>query len=59
MLEEELPEGANALTARFLLAIKCQADGPIEYKARYVIGGKREKLKHFMVHGAQSLPASS
>ena len=59
MLKEELPDGANALTARFVLAIKSKADDRIKYKARYVIGGHRDKLKHFMVHGAQTMQASS
>ena len=59
VLKEELPDGANALTARFVLAIKSNADGKIKYKARYVIGGHRDKLKHYMVHGAQTLQASS
>ena len=39
MLDEELPDGANSLTARFVLAIKSTADGKIKYKAKYVIGG--------------------
>ena len=59
MLKEELPGGSNALTARFVLAIKSNADGAIKYKARYASGGHRDKLKHFMVHGAQTLQASS
>ena len=59
LLKEELPDGANALTARFVLAIKSNADGKIKYKARYVIGGHRDRLKPFLVHGAQSLQASS
>ena len=58
ILKEELPDGANALTARFVLAIKSNADGEIQYKARYVIGGHRDRLKHYMVHGAQTLQAS-
>ena len=59
ILKEELPDGANALTARFVLAIKSNADGQIKYKARYVIGGHRDRLKQFLVHGAQTLQASS
>ena len=59
MLKEELPGGSNALTARFVLAIKSNADGAIKYIARYDIGGHRDKLKHFIVHGAQTLQASS
>ena len=33
ILREDLPDGANALTARFVLAIKSDADGNIKYKA--------------------------
>ena len=46
-------------TARFVLAIKSNADGQIKYKARYVIGGHRDRLKQYLVHGAQALQASS
>lgn len=35
----ELFDGGNALTVRFLLAIKSMADESFRYKARYVIGG--------------------
>ena len=59
MLKEELPDGANALTARFVLAIKSNADSAIKFKARYVIGGHRDQLKHYMVNGAQTLQCSS
>ena len=59
MLKEELLDGANPLTKRFVRAIKSNADGVIKYKARYVIGGHRDKLKHSMADGAQTLQASS
>ncbi len=55
----ELPDGANALTAHFVLAIKSNTHGQVKYKVRYVIGGHRDKLKHFLVHGAQTLEALS
>ena len=55
----ELTDGANTLTARFVLESKSNADGDIQYKARYVIGGHRDRLKHFLVHEAQILQASS
>ena len=58
-MKEELPNGANALTARFVLAIKSNTDGQVKYKARYVIGGHRDELKQYLVHGAQTLQASS
>ena len=59
ILKEELLDGANVLTARFVLAIKSSADGSTKYKARYVIGGHRDKIKHCMVHGAQTLQSAS
>ena len=31
ILKEELPDGANALTVRFVLAIKSNANGKIKY----------------------------
>lgn len=43
-LRHELPDGP-----------KSKADGTIRYKARYVIGGHRDSLKHYLVHSAQSL----
>ena len=57
--KKDLPHRANALNARFVLGIKSDADGGVKYKARYVIGGHRDKLKHYMVHGAQTLQQSS
>ena len=59
VLKEELPDGANALTARFVLAVKSAVHGKIKYKARYVIGGNHDSLKHYLVHGAQTLQATS
>lgn len=59
ILKEELPDGANVLTARFVFEIKSNADSKLKYKARYVIGDRRDKLKHYMMHGAQPLHASS
>ena len=54
-----LPPNANILPARFVLAIKTSADGRIRYKARYVIGGHRDKLKQYIVHDSQTVHASS
>ena len=59
ILNEKLPDGANALTARFVLAIKSSADGDVKYKARNVIGSHRDVLKIYLVHGAQTLQGSS
>ncbi len=51
----ELPENPNALTPRFVLAMKSNEDDQLRFKARYVIGGHRDKLKHYMIDGAQTL----
>ena len=52
ILKEKLSEGANALSARFALAIKSKADGQVKYEARCGIGGHRDYKKHYKVHGA-------
>ena len=54
---EDMPDGANALIARFVLAIKLTADRDLKYKAQYVVGGHRDIMKHFMVQIAQTLQA--
>lgn len=56
---KEIPDGANALTARFVLATNSKADGDIKYKALYVVGGHRNIMNHFIVHDAKTLHASS
>ena len=55
ILKEEIPKDANVLGARFVLAIKSTIDGKIKFKARYVIGGHRDRLKAFMVHASQTI----
>ena len=40
IIKKELPDSANALVVRFVLAIKSRADGKIKFKARYVIVGR-------------------
>ena len=42
-----------------LLVIKLNTDGEVEYKARYVVGRHPDNLKHYFVHRAQTLQASS
>ena len=51
--------GANGLSARFVLAIKSNADGEVNYKARYVIGGHRDTMENVLVHGSHTIQASS
>lgn len=56
---EDVPLDANVLTGRFVLCIKSTPDGNIKHKARFVIGGHRDKLKNLMVHTTQTLQPSS
>lgn len=58
IFKEKILNGSNSVTARFVLAIKSYADRNIKLKACYVIGCHRDKLKHYMVYGAQILQAS-
>lgn len=53
--KEDLTNDANALTVRFLLAIRTNAEVNIKYKARYVIGGHRDNMKNYLIHGSQTL----
>lgn len=59
ILKEDIPEDANVLPGRFVLSIKSAQDGSQRYKARFVIGGNRDKLKRLMVHSSQTLQPSS
>lgn len=51
---EEVPDNANVLSGRFVLAIKPTEDGEIKYPARFVKGGHRDSYKHLMVHNSSS-----
>jgi len=59
ILREEIPKDANVLPGRFVMSIKSSEDGEVKWKARYVIGGYRDRLKHLMVHTTQTLQPSS
>lgn len=52
ILLEEIPSDGNVLPGRFVLSIKSTENGEIKYKARYVIGAHRDRLKHMMVHSS-------
>ena len=56
---ESVPPGANVLPGRFVLAIKSLDTGKVKYKARYVVGGHRDRFKHMMVHSASTLQPQS
>ena len=59
ILREEVPPNANVLPGRFVLSIKSTEDGQERFKARYVIGGHRDRQKAFMVHTSQTLQPAS
>ena len=59
ILREDIPTDGNVLPGRFVLAVKSTEDEEVKFKARYVIGGHRDKLKGFMVHTSQTLQPSS
>ena len=54
ILKKVVPEGANALNARNIIAIKSTIDGKIKFKSRYVVGGHRDMLKHCLVYNAHT-----
>lgn len=54
-LRDDIPKDRNVLPGRFVLAVKPTEDGKEEYKARYVVGGHRDKLKRMMVHAPRRL----
>lgn len=59
ILREELLSDGNILPGCFVMAIKSTGDGKIKYKARYVIGGHRDKYKDLMVHSTSNLQPQS
>lgn len=59
LLKDEVPNDANILPERFVLALKSTMDGKIKHNARFVIGGHHDKLKHLMVHSIHTLQPQS
>ena len=55
ILREDIPRDGNVLSGRFVLTLKSTEDGMIKHKARYVIGGHRDKFKDLMVHSTSTL----
>lgn len=54
LCEYILPD-ANVLPGPLSLAIKSNHDGAVKFKARFIIGGHRGKLKILSVHSSQAL----
>lgn len=59
ILREDVNSDANVLPGHFVLAIKSTKDGEVKFKARYVIGGHRDRFKQLMVHSATTLQPQS
>ena len=59
ILREDVPENANILPGRFVLAIKSTEEGQEKYKARFVMGGHRDKVKNLLVHNLCTLQPQS
>ena len=56
---KDIPPDANVLPDRFVVAIKTGDRGETKSKARYVVGGHRDRFKHMMVHSASTLQPQS
>ena len=59
VLQEDLPENANIIPSRFVLAIKNGENNKEVHKARFVLGGHRDKEKRTIVHNSTTLKQSS
>ena len=58
-LRTELPDGANMITAGYVLAMKSEGGKEERYKARYVAEGHIDIMKDYLVHGAQKFQCVS
>lgn len=59
VLEEETGPNPNIVPCRFFLCLKHSETGEVKYKARFVLGGHRDKDKNFVVHNTTNIKASS
>lgn len=59
ILKTDIPPGGNVLPGRFVLAFKSKIDGTVVFKARYVIGGHRDKMKDLLVHFSNTVQPQS
>ena len=59
VLKTELPDGANLITARYVLSIKSDKYKEERYKARYVAGGYLDIMKDYLVRVAQTNQCAS
>jgi len=59
VLQRDVEYEPNIIPSRFVLAIKKADDGTEAYKARFVLGGHRDKENRSLVHNATTLKQSS
>eukprot|EP00171_Calliarthron_tuberculosum_P005221 IDg5221t1 len=59
VLKEEAGDNPNIVPARFILAVKHDHDGSTLFKARFVMGGHRDREKHLAVHKTTNMKQSS
>lgn len=59
VLRPETDENLNILPSRFVLAIKSKKDGNEVLKARFVIGGHRDRWRNSLVHVSNNVRQSS
>jgi len=59
VLREEAGEKPNIIPARFVLAIKHNGDGSEKLKARFVVGGHRDREAAKIVHNSTTLRPTS
>lgn len=59
ILREDIIEDGSVLLGRIVLALKSSEDVEFKSKARYVVGGHRDKMKHMMVHTSSTLQPQS
>eukprot|EP00171_Calliarthron_tuberculosum_P007692 IDg7692t1 len=58
-VKKRLPTDANVFPGRYVFAIESTEDGKVKFKALYVIGRHRDKLKNIKVHSSVTVQPSS
>ena len=59
VMQEEMDPNSNIVPSRFVLALKHSETGEVKFKARFVLGGHRDKAKSSIVHNTVNLKQSS
>lgn len=55
---KDLFADASLVSGRFVLAFKLSENGDMEFRARFVVGEHRDKLKRLMAHTSQTIQPS-